>query len=227
VPPEKTAGAASVRDRYFSNVARLADSVFRAHPELPDHRRDFPWLTACLGDPFTPVWFVAENPSLQRVSRSHVTSPEHQWSGTRETTLLREMLCKHGFKAGGALAKGGWRCYITDVVKSAAIAKDWSALRVGSRRLIAEAWAPVLRYELEEGRPGLVVAFGANAETLLLHLEREALIPTLPALQRIDHYSYIALRPDKSRRLGPAHPQRVAEWDAKFAAIADAVSLDS
>ena len=175
-PSAESNGAARCsRPRLFFSVARLSDSVFRSHPEIVDHRQEFPWLTACLGDPFAKAWFVAENPSLTPVRVSRATSPEHQWSGGRGADLLREMLAKHGFKTGGPFAAGGWRCYITDVIKSAAVVKEWNALPAESHQMTAEAWAPVLRYELEVGEPELLVVLGAKTERLLVHLERERL----------------------------------------------------
>jgi hypothetical protein len=95
------------------------DAVFRAHPELYDHRRDYPWLIACLGDPFAPVWFVAENPSLTQVARALARTPEDQWNVSPGDKLFRRQLVKHGFKHGGVDEPGGWHCYITDTIKSA------------------------------------------------------------------------------------------------------------
>ena len=130
------------------------------------------------------------------------------------------MLSKHGFKTGGELEPGGWHCYITDVIKSAAVVKEWTKSPPETRRLVAEAWAPVLNYELEEGRPKLLVVLGGNAEKLLGHLCRKGLLAPLPPARRIDHYSYVAMRPDRQRGLGPGDPRRIAEWDSEFAEVA-------
>lgn len=54
---------------FFEGMTELTDRVFTDHPRLTDHRGEFPWLTGSLGDPFAPVWFVAENPSLAQVRR--------------------------------------------------------------------------------------------------------------------------------------------------------------
>jgi hypothetical protein len=51
------------RQWFASELTRRVDAVLRAHPELDDHRPQFPSVLACLGDPFAPVWFIAENPS--------------------------------------------------------------------------------------------------------------------------------------------------------------------
>ena len=99
--------------------------MFGAHPELRDHRQELPWLTGSLGDPFSPVWFVAEIPSLTRARAAIGTSTNLQWSVSDGDRLLRETLTEHGFKTGNPMDEGGWRCYITDVIKSADVAKAW------------------------------------------------------------------------------------------------------
>lgn len=143
---------------FFTEVARLSDDVFRQHPDILDHRGDYPWLTGCLGDPFAPVWFVAENPSLTQVQRAIGNSPELQWSVSDGDKLFRKMLVKHGFKHTPADNEGGWNCYITDVIKSAAFVTEWNLSPKKLQRRVAEAWTPVLTFELEQGKPRVVVA---------------------------------------------------------------------
>jgi hypothetical protein len=75
--------------------------------------------------------------------------------------------------------------------------------------------------------PDLVVALGSRVADYLHHLSNLSLIPILRRpLEQIDHYSYIALRPDNSRRLapyalGPMNPIRLADYDRQFARIAE------
>ena len=52
------------------------------------------------------------------------------------------------------------------------------------------------------------------------YLRVKKLLPPIPEPKCIYHYSYIAMRPDRRRKLPAMHPQRVAEWDAEFADIA-------
>lgn len=127
------------------------------------------------------------------------------------------MLAKHELIQGDALKPSGWQCYITDVVKSSHPVNDWNRLPVSTRLEVARAWAPVLRYEIEQGKPKLIVIVGKKTEPLVKALEREHLILSLPQTKTITHYSYIASRPDGSR--GPGDPARVSEWDAEFADI--------
>ena len=216
-------GSTSDRAAYDRGIRRQIGAVFRSNPDLPDHRKDHPWLTCFLGDPFAHCWFVAENPSLGQVERALVHElPEPMWGVSKGDVLFREMLVKHKYKSGTVRSKGGWRCYITDVIKSVARAEEWKRERSASALRIAEVWAPVLAWEMEQGRPHMIVTVGMEAAKLLDHLASRRLIPTLPRVMSVDHYSYIAVRADAARRLGPMHPIRLAEYDAQFAAVARA-----
>ena len=116
-------GAAAVdtgQVSFFAELDRRADNVYRSDARLPDRRDLHPWVTGYLGDPFAPVWFIAEAPSLSRVEATSGpgVTVETQWTQSPGDKLFRRMLAKHGFKSGGEYAPGGWRCYITDVIKS-------------------------------------------------------------------------------------------------------------
>lgn len=199
---------------YADEVAARVDAVFTAHPELRDHRREHPWLVGWLGDVTAQVWLVAENPSATQVDRIHSSgsTPEAQWAASSGDLLLREALVEHGLKSGGPLSAGEWHCYITNVMKSEVFVKDWNGTAKGQRLAVAEMWAPVLRFELEFGRPKKLVVLGANAYEALRHVERQGLVPQLPPLERLHHYSYVMMRPDTKRKLGPGDPLRQAEW---------------
>lgn len=199
---------------YSDQMAARVDAVFAAHPELPDHRRDHPWLVGWLGEVKAPVWLVAENPSSSQVDRVHSSeaTAEAQWAASRGDLLLREALVEQGLKSGEPLSAGGWHCYITDVMKSEVFVKDWNGTAKGQRLTVAEMWAPVLRFELEYGRPERLVVLGGNAYEALRHLEHQHLVPILPPIKRLHHYSYVMMRPDQKRKLGPGDPLRQAEW---------------
>ena len=177
-------------------------------------------MTGYLGDPFAPVWFIAESPSLSRLegASKNPQTTETQWTISPGDKLFRQMLAKHGFKSGPAFEPGGWRRYTTDVIKSSYRVKDWQKTADDVRLAVAEAWAPVLRFELETAPPKLVVVLGKKTLVPLDHLVRKRLIPPLAEIVTIYHYSYLGSRPQG--KLGPLHPERVAAWDADFARIA-------
>jgi hypothetical protein len=211
---------------YRAELSLRLDAIFRSRASIYDHRTRFPWVLACLGDPFAPAWFVAENPSLTQVERAsgRPQTVEDQWNVSVGDKLFREQLVAHGFKDGTVDTPGGWRCYITDVVKSVDRVSTWSKRPESERQTTAEAWAPVLAWELELGKPKIVVAVGNNADRLLDHLLRKRLIPQLPLRLKIDHYSYIGSRPDARTGLGPQHPDRIAAWSQQFFAIRAALA---
>ena len=207
------------RDSYWDELEGRLDAIFQDHPELYDHRSKFPWVLACLGDPFAPVWFVAENPSLTQVERAREPTSEDQWNVSVGDKLFRQQLVEHGFKTGTVDSPGGWRCYITDVIKSIDRVSAWNKLPQRERDEIAEAWAPVLAWELEVGQPKIIVSVGNKADKLLNYLLRRQLIPAPPRWMKVDHYSYIGSRPDARTGLGPRHPDRIAAWSSQFVAV--------
>ena len=72
-------------------LRRRIDEVFRTNPRLPDHRTEFPWVTAYLGDPHARVWFVAEYPSLTQIEREGESSTvESQWNVSIGDRLFRD-----------------------------------------------------------------------------------------------------------------------------------------
>ena len=161
---------------YWAELERETDRVFAAHPSMYDHRVQYPWGIGAHGDPYAGIWFVAENPSLTQVER--VRDPdggpptiEAQWWSSRGDKLLREMLVAHGFKQGTIDSPGGWQCYITNVIKLADYTKDWREKSQVARNQVAEIWSSVLRWELENSKPKLVVIMGKQTEKLLDHLQ--------------------------------------------------------
>ena len=118
---------------FSEGLTSQIDDVFRLNRKLIDHRNAHPWLLGALGDPDSGIWFVAENPSLRQVERARnpdggVPTPEAQWFASKGDTLLRETLVLHGFKTGTVESLGGWKCYVTNVIKQADYAKDWGSL---------------------------------------------------------------------------------------------------
>ncbi|MFC7540784.1 uracil-DNA glycosylase family protein [Siccirubricoccus deserti] len=152
---------------FEAELARRIDDAFRLNPGVGDHRPRHPWLTSSLGDPFSGVWFVAENPSLSQVQRARdpgggPPTTEAQWLVSRGDRLFRQALVEHGFKDGPWDRRGGWRCYVTNLIKEADYAEAWKLRRERDHLRAAEAWAPVLRWQLDASRPRLVVLMGAR-----------------------------------------------------------------
>ncbi len=199
---------------FEQGLAQQIDTVFSSNPEIRDHRKEHPWLTGSLGDPHSGIFFLAENPSLSMVERATnpeggPLSPEAQWYASKGDRLFREALVEARFKDPQWNSIGGWHCYITNVIKEADYAEKWKKKTMEARRDAAKAWAPVLRWQLEQSAPRLVVLMGGKVEKHIQHLEKLDLI-SLPQTRKIHHYSYIGLRPQG--KLGPMHPERVKAY---------------
>lgn len=210
-----------MKDDYRSELVRRTRKILRDSADVDDHYMRFPWLTGALGDPEAGVWFVAENPSLTMVERARnpdggPPTEEAQWWASRGDKLFRDLLYKHGFKATPPDEPGGWRCYITNIIKQPDYSKLWRNKPQSRRNEAAERWAPLFAWELSQGRPPLVVALGKTVRRILKYLDGGYF--SLPATTTIHHYSYVAHRPEG--QLGPMHPERVERYDADFAGIA-------
>jgi hypothetical protein len=211
----------SLLDAFFDERDRRIDLIFRANPKLSDHRARFPWLTNSLGDPFSGIWFIAENPSLGQVER--VRNPdgddptiEAQWFASGGDRLFRDALVTVGFKASSWNEIGGWNCYVTNLIKEADYAERWKKKGMDNRIGAATMWAPVLDWEIQTAKPKLLVLMGGVVRDLVSELKRSNRI-RLPSIAAIDHYSYVAHRP--KGHLGPMHPSRVADYHRDMAKI--------
>jgi hypothetical protein len=208
---------------FHAQLKNEVAKVFTANPTLPDHRQSAPWATGSLGSPDADVWFIAEYPSLVQVERvARNESPEAQWNKSKGDEVFRDMLVRHGLKRGGRDTPGGWNCYITNIVKSVARPAKWNAADWVEWFRVAEAWAPVLAWELEHGAPLVLAVQGARTKKVLDHLVEQHLLPQLPRVFEMWAPAYVASRPDRALGLGPMHPDRLAKLDRHFAAVVEA-----
>ena len=202
------------QESFERDLAECICGVFSSHPDIRDHRQEHPWLTGSLGNPYSGIWFLAESPSLRKVEATtargidagrELTS-NSQWGATRGSQVLRKALVKAGFKEPKWDSSDGWHCYITNVIKEAVYVKEWTDEKKAEA---AETWSPVLRWQLEQSSPKLVVLMGRQVEKLIWHLERKNMI-SLPPVRKICHYSYIASYAEGN--LGPMHPDRIKRY---------------
>jgi hypothetical protein len=206
------------RDQLNSRINR----VFASHPDIPDHRQQLPWVTGYLGDPYSGIWFVAENPSLTtglRASRANGAplTVESQWAISAGDQLLRKSLVQCGFKEAPWDSPGGWHCYVTDVIKQAEQVDAWQRQQESRWMQVTDVWADVLAWELEASHPSLVVIMGKRTRRLIEHLELTRHL-RFPRTAYIQSYSYVGSRP---RGKQPAmHPDRVREYQDEMARVA-------
>jgi hypothetical protein len=112
------------------------------------------------------------------------------WGGPRNpaATRFRVALNRTGLKTSHPAAKGGWRCYITNVIKEMNLADDNQKLSTAQRRKMADDWADILAWEIGEVRPRHVFCVGNRAHDHVKRLVQDRRIPRLrPRL--VNHYS--------------------------------------
>jgi hypothetical protein len=179
-----------------SRINRRLDELSTVHAET--QKVQYPWLYGALGAVPASAMLICENPSLTGVSRAHVATVDglppdieaQWWGGPRNpaATRLRVALHRLGLKSTPPAQKGGWRCYITNVVKEANVAGDQRKLTRAERDGQAVEWADILRWELECVQPEHVFAVGGEAHRLLRFLQRQGLTPRRP-IHPVRHYS--------------------------------------
>ena len=125
---------------------------------------------------------------IKRVTR---LDAESQWAVSRGDLLFRDALYRNGFKTGESpTSPGGWRCYITDIAKSAVIVKAWQALDAPKRDETFDCWAPVLNYEMRVGSPKLIVLMGDKTRSQFNRLRLAGRIPIEPPTVQVTHYAF-------------------------------------
>jgi len=206
---------------YVGSIIDAQKSIIKSH-NLYDWLSDYPWLTGYIGDIYAPIWFVAENPSLNQVlkqSKKQVLDNNLQWNASPGDQLLREAITEAGLKTGEVSEDKGWKCYITNVIKEPDIVGERNAKKRDSKfwMIQADIWQPVLQLQIDEGCPEIIVLLGRQAEDIYRHMVKNGLKG--PKTIKIDHYSYIMLRPEAGTRRGPRHPERIREFKQSMANI--------
>jgi hypothetical protein len=185
------------------------DKVFAANRRFRpyDHRKEYWWVKGYLGNITSKVMFLAENPSLRGIKRANknpdLQDPELQWAVSRGDLIFRGALFKADFKAGGPTSKGGWHCYITNIVKMADVASNWKKRGDEDRWQIVKAFVPVLRKELELMKPDVIVVMGERPKQVFLRLQEMNLlqIPLSVKREYVTHYAWFNYIPSDSDRV--------------------------
>lgn len=193
---------------------RRIAAVLRDHPRLRKGYDKQSGLRGWLGDPSAKVWFISEAPSAWRLgrNRSAPLTPEDQWNLSPGDKRLRRALVKARFKRRGADDPDGWHCYLTVLSKSAVRYRRWRTLPMRVRMRTFEGWAPVLAWELETGRPRVLVAMGKETLRVLRRLERSGLIRIPGRLEYVWNYGYL-MQPGTNK-------DRVARYERQIVSIA-------
>lgn len=167
-------------------------------PHREQQTRVFSWLYGALGEVPSDVMFICENPSLAGVTRADVQTVDGDvpdieaqwWGGPRNPAAkrFREALYRLDLKRSPPAEKGGWRCYITNVIKELNVTSDNQALASQERAAMARTWAPILAWEMDQVEPRHVFTVGRRADAHVRRLSAEGLIPDVDPVM-VTHYS--------------------------------------
>jgi len=206
-----------------SKIEQLIKDII-SNDNLNNWLGDYPWLEGYLGNPQACIWFIAENPSLNKVLWADKKFTDNtvntQWSySVPECKLLRDAMTEAGLKSGNPALNKGWNCYITNAIKEPEIVKDRNKNKRKYIEEQTERWLPVLQYEINSGNPQILIALGKQTESILKLMVKKGL--KCPPIKRVHHYSYIMLRPEAGSKRGPRHPERIKEFKESISAIAE------
>jgi hypothetical protein len=159
---------------------------------------DYPWLYGALGKVPADVMFICENPSLAGIKKAHIDTidggpPDIEaqwWGGSKDYAAVRFRVALHqlGLKRTPPRERGGWECYITNVIKQANIAKDQEKLSPDEKRQQARNWSNILQWEIDQVKPKYIFGVGGSAFDAVRRLQREGFLGQFPIYQ-VTHYS--------------------------------------
>ncbi len=159
---------------------------------------DFPWLYGALGDVPSDVMFICENPSIKGMDKASKDTIDggpadieaQWWGGSTDfaATRFRVALFQLGLKATGPCERGGWNCYITNVIKQSEKAIIHEITDNEIKRQMARDWADILNWEFDYVKPRYVFCVGGAAHTYVRLLQRERLLKNFHAYE-VCHYS--------------------------------------
>ncbi len=163
-----------------------------------DQIEKYTWVYGALGKVPSDVMFICENPSIKGIEKAAIdpidSGPldiESQWwGGTNDPAAkrFRGALCKLNLKTTRPRQRGGWECYITNVIKQSNIAKDQEGLLYVSKNQQARDWAEILQWEINHVKPKYVFCVGGNAYNFVQLLQKEDRVSQF-SIYKIPHYS--------------------------------------
>jgi len=191
---------------YFETLRSMINKKLRQLTKQGKINRDqallqinkYKWLYGALGSVPSKVMFVCENPSISGVERANTNTIdgnppdiEAQWWGSPRNPAakrFREALCRLNLKTTPPNKRGGWKCYITNVIKQANIVKDQNNLDSCIKKEQAREWADILQWEINNVKPKFIFCVGGKSYDAINMLKKENKL-YIKNYSRIWHYS--------------------------------------
>ncbi len=194
-----TDGAGDPHPHFNELRSRINHRLGELRPPNWTEQQQTAWLYGALGAVPVGVMFICENPSLTPIRRIKTIDGgppdiEAQWWGSPRNPAakrFRHALRETGLKTTAPGERGGWRCYITNVVKEANYAtSEQRRLSAPERRQQGEAWADILNWELAQVQPRHLICVGDKSYEIVSHLRDQKLLDGRPPrIHQIVHYS--------------------------------------
>jgi len=189
----------SLKEQINQHLKELVKSKRIAPQNARSQIEDYPWLYGALGKVPAEVMFICQNPSSEGIRKAHVDTIdggppdiEAQWwggSSDKAARCFRVALYDLKLKTTRPNERGGWECYITNVIKQANIAKDQEALSRQEEQQQAIDWAGILQWELDQVKPKYVFCAGGKAFTDVQKLRNEGYLKLRVPIYKVTHYS--------------------------------------
>lgn len=195
-----------VTDQYRLNLHYFKELRNRIHSRLEELRlpgwetqiKDYSWLYGALGCVPASVMFICQNPSLKPMRTAHTNTIdgappdiEAQWWGGEKNNAAKRFrfaLYQTGLKTTPPSERGGWNCYITNVVKEANITAEQRTLNTEELCEQSRRWSEILKWELSQVKPLHVICVGGKAAKSVTTLQRNGDLQSF-CVHSIWHYS--------------------------------------
>lgn len=176
----------------------------------------YEWLAGFLGDAFSRIVFLAENPSLRQMEKigPEVKDANYQWNVSSHDAIFRRALVESGFKDPPPESQEGWHCYISDIVKCGSYPDEWrkniSRIKIAKRCVQRH-----LSQEIQMLDPVMIVLMGAATASLfgqtVGHLHGVKIC-------RIHHYAYVSRFRNREYR---RHVENLKDIRAEYVRLID------
>lgn len=189
-----------LREKINRKLEKLAEDN-KISQEIANRQiNDYPWLYGALGKTPSEVMFICENPSIRGVENANVDTIdggppyiEAQWWGGKNNyaaVRFRQALYELELKITKPNERGGWNCYIMNVIKQANYAKKQNILKLTERLAQARYWADILQWEINQIKPKFIFCVGGESFWLVKKLLEEYwLTVNRPEIHKVMHYS--------------------------------------